>query len=188
MRNHNTWIEVPAGDVVALFEQNYKRGPWPSEMHCYHLANAIAVVRNHDLPPVKNAVASYRRRRKAFEAITRLVEEQIKTHYPWLRLPGLVHLEQLQVALEAAKDELLAPANPLAGERHGAEWHWPARYLARYAEEAVRAANHKKYRNKKVSRAKGGPFVLVVCGALELAGLKRPEPEAVAAVLTKSPL
>ncbi|WP_300779434.1 hypothetical protein [Enhydrobacter sp.] len=93
------------------------------------------------------------------------------------------------MALEAAKDELLAPANPLAGERHGAEWHWPARYLARYVEEAVRAADHqKKYHNKKVSRAKGGPFVLVVCGALELAGLRRPEPEAVAAALAKSPL
>ncbi|WIM13024.1 hypothetical protein [Enhydrobacter sp.] len=44
MRRQSEWIEVPLKDVVALFEQNYKRGPRPNEIHCYHLANAIAVV------------------------------------------------------------------------------------------------------------------------------------------------
>jgi hypothetical protein len=183
----NVWIEVPRKDVAALFKEHYPRGPCPSEDQCYHLANAIDIVRNKAPLPVKNATPHYRDRRRLVDAMSKLIEEQIESQqFGGLRLPPLVRLEELRKAFEAAKAPLLAPAHPLAGERKGAEWHLPAHYLAGYVEETLRTADRRKYLNKSISRDKRGRFVLVVGGALDLAGLKDLTPDAIAAVLKKA--
>jgi hypothetical protein len=89
-------------------------------------------------------------------------------------------------SLKTAKDALLGVPNPLAGERKGAEWHWPAHYLAQFVDEALWLADRKKFQKKRASRDKGGRFVLVVRDALELAGFNKFGPAAVAAVLQKA--
>jgi hypothetical protein len=45
---------VPLPKVAALFRQNYKQGPWPSEAKCYRLANAIEIVLNASPPKANN--------------------------------------------------------------------------------------------------------------------------------------
>jgi hypothetical protein len=180
------WNKVARKDVAALFKEHYPRGPWPTESECYHLANAIDIVRNKEPLPVKNATPRYRDSRRLVDAMSKLIKEQIDSQqFGGLRLPPLVRLEELQRALDLAKTALLAPAHPLAGERKGAEWHWPAHFLAGYVEETLRAANPRKYRDKKISRDKRGGFVLVVGGALKLAGLDEQTPDAIAAALKK---
>jgi hypothetical protein len=184
----SAWVRVPLEDVVAIFEKHYTSGPLPTKAQCYHLANAIDIVRNSDRPPVKNAIPGYRNRQRVFDAIFKLVEEQIDNlkRYTDPRWSPLVQLEELRSALESTKSILIAAPNPLVGERRGAEWHWPAHFFAQSVEEALRLADRKKkYLNKQISRDKRGRFVLVVCDALELAGLEKPTPDAVAAVLQK---
>ncbi len=185
------WIRVPCETVAAIFEEHYPRGPWPTATECYRLANTIDIVRNKDLPPVKNANPGYRDRPKAFDAIFKLVEKQIENHkaYGEPQWPPLLQLKELQSRLVGAKSLLIGAPNPLLGERRGAEWHLPARILARWVEETLRTADRKKkYLNKRISRDKGGRFVLVVGDVLELAGFKKPGEAAIAAVLQKSPM
>lgn len=100
---------------------------------------------------------------------------------PWreLRLPRLVHLEALNDILDLTRGAFLNE-DPLAGRRAGAEWHKPARYLARYAEEAVILVG------RKVSWDKGGPLVRVLSDLLVLAGEQQRSEQAIAA-LFKSP-
>jgi hypothetical protein len=136
---------------------------------------------------VLNADRSYRRRRATISSMQRLIRDQQKYDpSPGLRLPGGIAatqaLEDLDKALERARSALLAPFDPLAGERRGAAWHKPARFIAGRVEEALIRAGH-----KKVSFDKHGPLVRVVIGALVLAGEQERMPEAVAAALAASP-
>jgi hypothetical protein len=106
--------------------------------------------------------------------------------YPDLRFPAQIeaadHLEALEKALDRAKPALMGWVDPLAGERCGAAWHKPARFIARRAKEALIAAGH-----ESVSVDKHGPFVRFMMGALVLAGQPEQEAEAVAAALAAPP-
>ena len=92
------WIQVPRETVAAVFKEHYPRGPQPTASHCYHLANAIDIVRNKGPLPVKNAIPGYRDRQKVFDAIFELVEKQIQNHkaYGAAQWPPLVQLEELR--------------------------------------------------------------------------------------------
>ncbi len=95
------WIEVPRSEIIAIFKSNYPHGPFLDETHCYHLANAIDVVRNKALPPVKNDIPHYRDRRRVFDAISKLVAERIETYnqYPGYRPPAVISLEELRKSI-----------------------------------------------------------------------------------------
>jgi len=60
---------VPLPKVAALFRQNYKQGPWPSETKCYRLANAIEIVLNASLPRANNDDPGYRRGKTIFNSM-----------------------------------------------------------------------------------------------------------------------
>ena len=176
------WKEIPPSAVVALFKQNMKRGPWPDESQCYRLANAITIVANSASLKANNERKGFRERRAIYNSMLRLVHKQkAAQHIEGLRLPGYVSLEVLEEALVRAKDSVLAPFDPLAGERRGAGWHKAARFMAPHAEAALRAAG------RTVSRDKRGPLVKVIAGALELAGQGGRTDEAVAGALADLP-
>jgi hypothetical protein len=178
--------EVPLSKVVALFTEHLKRGPWPSDHHCYRLAIDINTIRNSPIQKVKHADKGFAARRATFLAMEKLTHEQLAracNESRGLRLPGLISLEILEKALREAKDALLSPYDPLAGERAGSEWHKPARYLASQIEETLLMAGH-----NKVSRDKRSRFISVVRGALALAGQGEHEPAAIAAALVVPPL
>ena len=178
---------VPLDAVVGLFRQNLKRGPWPNAAQCYYLMNTIAVVANALPAKVLNADPSYRRRRATISALERLICAQLKVEsYPGILLPGEIEatqaLQELEKALKEARSALLAPFDHLAGERKGAAWHKPARFIAGRVEEAMVKAGR-----KKVSFDKHSPLVRVVIGAMVLAGQRERSSEAVAAALAASP-
>ena len=112
--------------------------------------------------------------KKLKELVRRRVERWSKP-WPELRLQRLVHLEALNEMLAISKAAVLNE-DPLAGRRVGAEWHKPARYLGRFAEEAVVLARG------KASWDKGGPLVQVLSDLLLLAGEKPRSEQAIAAL------
>jgi hypothetical protein len=178
-------VLISTGQVAGLFRQNFKRGPWPKEFQCYHLRNDINVVRNAEPAKVLNNDESYRRRRAIISSVQKLIREQ-REYAPF---PGLRFLEQIEAAdqldalekaLERARPALMGPFDPIAGERRGAAWHKPARFIARRAKTALMAAGH-----KKVSVQKHGDFVAFMVEAMVLAGDRRRTPEAMAAALRK---
>jgi len=178
---------LPLSVVVALFKQHCKRGPWPDESQCYYLRNDINVVANSRPAKALNDDPSFRHRRATISAMEKLISERKKDDpFPGLRLAAQVeaeiHLEALEQALGKAKPALMGWVDPWAGERQGAAWHKPARYIARRVREAAAKAGR-----KGVSFDKRSPLVLVVIDALLLAGQKARTPEAVAAALAKSP-
>jgi hypothetical protein len=181
-RANREWKNIPSPAVVALFKQTMKRGPWPNESQCYRLANAITIVANHALPKANNELKGYRKRRAIYTAMLKLVRKQkVDQSIEGLRLPGFVSLEGLEEALLRAKDSVLAPYDPLAGERRGAGWHKAARFMAPHAEDALRAAR------RTVSRDKRSPLVKVIAAALKLAGQGARSDEAVAGALANFP-
>jgi hypothetical protein len=152
------------------------------------LANAIDIVRNKKAPLVLKARRSFLRRREAYSVMRALVEEKIEEleedlegfgEYREILLPTLDGLKELRSSLERQRDAFVGTHDPEVGERRGAEWHKAAHFIARNVEDALRLAGH-----KKISKEKGGPFVSVVKGALDLAGQAR-APGAVASVLRK---
>ena len=173
---------VPLAKVAALFRQNYKQGPWPSETKCYRLANAIEIVLNASPPKANNDDPGYRQRKAIFNAMAKLIQERKDAQFPGLRFPPLIALERLEKAMNDARDAVLAPSNSMAGERRGAEWHQPARFLGHWVAETIRQTG------QAVSVDKHSPFVGVVCDALALAGQGQRTPAAVAAALSRSPL
>jgi hypothetical protein len=174
---------VSRAAVAKLFKDNYKRGPIPNDLQADYFRNAINAVLNQPTPPSNHSKKGYRRRLATYNAMLRLVREQKKAHdiLPGLRLPSLIIVEQYEEQLQGAKYELLHPYDPLAGDRKKAEWHKPARYLAKYAEHALTLAGH-----KTIPKTKRSSFVRLICDALELAGQPCRTPEAVAHALAKS--
>ncbi|MEI6200474.1 MAG: hypothetical protein WCP68_00825 [Enhydrobacter sp.] len=179
---------LPLSAVVALFKKHCKRGPWPDESQCYYLRNDINVVANAKPAAVLNDDPKYRRRRATIAAMEKLIREmKAQDPFPGLRfatqIEAEIHLGALEEALGRAKPALTGWTDPWAGEREGAAWHKPARFIARRVKEAAINAGR-----KKVSFAKGSPLVLVVTSALILARQKKRDPDAVAAALAKFPL
>jgi hypothetical protein len=177
---------VPVADVVAMFRKRLKRGPWPNDVDCYRLAIDITAVRHAKPQASKYADKTFADRLATFNAMKKLAHKQLekaRERSGGLRLPGLVRLEIFEEALLHAREGLLFPYDPLAGERVGSEWHKPVRYIAASVEKAMRAAGH-----EVISRYKGSRFINAVCGALELAALGEREPAAVAAILAGPPL
>lgn len=178
---------ISRSDVAFLFREHCKRGPWPTESECDWLRNDINVVRRAKPAKSLNDDPSFRNRRATISAMEKLIRER-KNYDPFPALglldqPGVESpLKELELALERAKSVLMGWIDPLAGERKGAAWHKPARFIARRVKEtAIRAGR------KRVSFDKRSPLVLVVVGALVLAGQEERTPEAVAAALVKSP-
>lgn len=173
--------------MAKLFREHYQQAPWPSEVHCYHLANTIDVVRNQNAPPILNASKTFRRSQEVYSAFQRLMNDRLEAleRYPGVSLSRVADVKALRKALEGEKKFLLGYPDPEIGTRRGSEWHKAAHLIARSVEEALRLVTP-GYRNKRISRSKHGPFVLVVRDALMLAGLKERTPEAIAAVLAKS--
>jgi hypothetical protein len=177
--------------VGDLFKSNYKDGPWPTEAQCYPVAVMINIVRHNKQyeENFKKGNVKLRQRRAVVSATRRLIDEQkrlFKSHldlFAPLRLHGwveeLANLEALEAALERATSALLAPYDPLAGERDKAWWHKAAVMIAQRARTALEEAGH-----DRVSYQKHGEFVVVVTAALKLAGIKY-APTTVAAVLAK---
>lgn len=179
--------QIPLEAVVSLFKDHCKRGPWPNESQCYWLKNDIDVVKNAKPAKALTDDPSFRHRRATISAMEKLIRErQAFDLFPGLRLPAQVEseitLKELEQALERAKPALMGWVDPWAGERKGAGWHRPARFLARRVKEAAIKAGR-----KTASFDKRSPLVFVVIGALVLAGQKERTPDAVAAALMKLP-
>jgi len=177
-------VTVSIGQVAALFKQSFKRPPTMAQ--CYHLMNDINIVRNAQPAKVLNDDRSYRRRRAIISSMQKLIREQRKYDpFPGLRFASQIEaaaqLDALEKALDQAWPALMAPFDHLAGQRRGAAWHKPARFIARRAKVALMAAGH-----KKVSVQKHGDFVAFMVEAMVLAGDRRRTPEAMAAALRKS--
>jgi hypothetical protein len=174
--------------LVELFRTHLKRGPWPTASQCEYLVNDIEVVRT--AKPAKALIEDpeFRRRRATIAAMEKLIRERMEHDpVPGLRLPAQVEAEvtlpALQKALDQAKSSLMGWVDPWAGERRGAAWHKPARFIARQVKATVIKAGR-----KKASFDKHSPLVPVVIEALVLAGQKERTPEAVAAALADFPL
>lgn len=183
------WQKVDLEAVAKIFRQHYVADQLPDATQCYHLANAINIVRYQKPPPVLNANRAFRRRREIYAAMCGSVAKLIEqlAEYPEFVSLRLDRLKTLQKVLEDEKEAFLGVQDPQVGQRRGAEWHKAAHLLSNNVEEALRLADRRrKYRGKKISRDKGGPFVLVVQEALIMAGMGERTPEAIAAVLAKS--
>ena len=178
--------------VAVLFRSIYKDGPWPTEAQCYPVAVMINIVRQNKQyeENFKKGNVQLRQRRAIVNATSRLIDQQkqiFKSNldlFAPLRLHGwveeLANLEALEAALERATPALLAPHDPLAGERDKAWWHKAAVMIAQRSRTALEETGH-----EKVSYQKHGEFVVVVTAALKLAGI-RYAPTTVAAVLAKT--
>jgi hypothetical protein len=167
--------------VTKLFTDNYKRGPIPTEMQADYFRNAIHAVLNQPVPQSNNSNEGFAERLALYKAMMKLVQAQKIALDPFpgmLRFPNLIAIERFEKQLEAARDVLLHPFDPEAGLRKGAEWHKQARYLAKWAEQALRNAGR-----KTVSINKNGPFVGLIRDALVLSGQPERGNEAVAAAL-----
>jgi hypothetical protein len=177
--------------VTDLFKSNYEHGPWPTEAECYPVAVMINIVRQSKKyeENLKKENVRLRQRRAVVEATRRLIDDQkqfFKSHldtFAPLRLHGwveqLANLEAAEAALERATPALLAPFDPMAGERDKAWWHKAAFMIAQRARTALEESGH-----PRVSYQKHGEFVVVVAAALKLAGIKC-APTTVATVLAK---
>lgn len=177
---------VSTADVAAMFKKRFKRGPWPSEADCFRLAIDITAVKCGRPQAAKYADGKFAERLATFNAIRKLTSKQLawaRESSHGLRFPSLVNLEKFAELLDQVRVELLAPYDPLAGERVGSEWHKPVRYIADSVEMAMRAAGY-----ETISKDKRSRFINAVCGALALAGQGEREPSAVAAVLSAPPL
>jgi hypothetical protein len=151
---------VPRDAVVAMFKECFKRGPWPNEHHCFRLAIDINTVKQAKPQPTKHSDRGFAQRLAIFNAFQQLTVDQLRSARDrscGLRLQGLAALELLEKLLHEARDSLLFPYDPLAGERAGSEWHKPARYIAASVEKAMSAAGH-----KAISRDKHSIFVKAV--------------------------
>jgi hypothetical protein len=71
-------VEVPLADVVALFKEHFKRGPWPNKDHCYRLAIAINAVKHAKPQEAKYGDKTFARRLAIFNAMQELTREQLK--------------------------------------------------------------------------------------------------------------
>ena len=81
---------VPLAKVAALFRQNYKQGPWPSETKCYRLANAIEIVLNASPPKANNDDPGYRQRKAIFNAMAKLIQERKDAQFTVTCSPFLI--------------------------------------------------------------------------------------------------
>ena len=163
---------VMTADVVAMFKKRLKRGPWPDEADCHRLAIDLTAVKCARLQAAKYADKEFADRLATFNAVKKLTKKQLERAREssfGLRLPSLVSLEKFEKLLDQVRGELIAPYDPLAGERVGSEWHKPVRYIAVSVANAMRAAG-----DESISKDKRGRFINAVCGALELAGQGTP--------------
>jgi hypothetical protein len=171
-------------EIAELFKAIYKRGPWPNEIQCYPLAVIIGVIRNNESDKKSYKKDFERdnrplRKRRAFVKKMKQYVTAQQTLGPSISLQEAEALGALETALEKATSALLAPFDPLAGERNKAWWHKAARTIAEQAETALIQAGH-----KNLSKQKHGAFVKVVADLLKLATGEDFEPVTIAHVLT----
>jgi hypothetical protein len=178
--------DVTVKDVADLFKKHCHRSPGLRESECYGVAVTINTIRNRKTykQELEQQNVALRKRRRIVDAFKRLLEGQQNKidRASALRFLGwrqdIQNFKELAAALEKAEVALLAPFDPLAGQRGRAWWHKAARMIAEEIKTALLQAG-----KSEISFAKGGPFVKVVTDALTLATGQVYEQGAVARVL-----
>ncbi len=171
----------------------------PRALQCGHVRNVVLIVNSLCRPAqhFKRSDGQYVRDQRVLREFTglilrqkkvaRLNLERIERSYPLSNLTRdyveqpLHRLTQLETILATTKGYLVQEGHPEWGERLGAWWHWPAKFIAKTVRDALTLSGAPP---PKVH--KNAPYVRVVADLLELATGYQPEPGATAAVLRTS--
>jgi hypothetical protein len=70
--------EVPVAEVVALFKEHFKRGPWPDEVHCYRLTIDINAAKRAQPQAAKYRDKTFADRLKTFNEMQKLCRKQLE--------------------------------------------------------------------------------------------------------------